>query len=111
MEAKNNVEFICPECGQERTADFQKKHPNLAEIAKKNDFVKILFSDTDKTTGEPINEWMWVKLKGISGGSFSGTLASEPLYMKSIRFGDIVLGDFDKVCDYLHKSGKKLEQP
>ena len=87
---KNNVEYICKDCSDERREAFQQsynlnkdKYDRLISeclLKSRSLFVKFSFEDGDTT------EHMWVKIReyDASSGTITGTLDNDPVQLKNV---------------------------
>jgi uncharacterized protein YegJ (DUF2314 family) len=57
------------------------------------DYAKIRFEDDGQ------GEYMWVKVTNVTGDKLEGTLNNDPVRVKNIKCGDLVLFDKGDVCD------------
>lgn len=83
-----------PEFWREVSLDYQRPIPVLDGV-----MVKAYFSDRDKPEG---GEHMWVHGVHYDGKAISGTLASQPRHVASVKPGEPVSFPLDRLSDWLH---------
>lgn len=80
MENETNIVLTCRECSDEM-------YPNKGKFdVKVGEFAKIRFEAENGLTSES----MWIKVTKVNGDELEGVLDNDPIFIKSVKYGDIV---------------------
>ncbi len=80
MENEANIVLTCKECSDEM-------YPNKGKFdVKVGEFAKIRFEAENSLTSES----MWIKVTKVNGDELEGVLDNDPIFIKSVKCGDIV---------------------
>lgn len=67
-----------------KLVNIGKKFPEVEVNLNPGDYAKLIFN------GKP-REKMWVKVKSKSGKNYKGSLENSPLYLKGVKYKDVIL--------------------